>query len=412
MILQACGGSGSGGGKASVSWSVWGNPGELQRLYQFTDKFNTGHPTISAQLKPVPIANYEAKLLTELNGGVAPDVFYSFDTTMIKLIQNNTIADLTPLLNGPKSQQKPSDYIDGLWGTGRTTDGKIYGVVTDCNPLVLWYNKGVLQDAGITQMPADLYDQGNWNRDAFTAMLEKIHARGKYGYILDKATIAFWSWVTTNGGTVFDNNGYGKFIANKNPQALDALKWLVSNVRAKTITYGSALPQGQGSDLMFMANQLGFVGAGRWLLPEFKKADNLQYDIVPFPPNTGKHIEPAAVAIAYLVMNKKSKQPEAAFEFLASYVSKVGETFRLENGGNALPSIQGIDQIATEGNLPEHAHYFIEARNIGYAPFVAEDSIPGLTADIQDMLDPVWLQGGDLQSTLNQIAAKANANLP
>jgi multiple sugar transport system substrate-binding protein len=410
VLLQACGGSSGGttSSKATINWSVWGNPGELQRLFQFTETFNKSHPAITAQLRPIATAEYEPKLLTQLNGGVAPDAFYSFDTTMIKLIQNKTIIELTPLLNGPKSQEKPEDFSDGLWGVSRTADGKIYGAVVDCNPLVLWYNKGVLQTAGVTEMPADLYEQGKWNRDTFTKMLEKVHAKGKYGYILDKWALPWWSWVTTSGGTVYEDGGRGKFVAHQNPQAVDALKWLVSGVRSKIITFASSLPQGQGSDLAFMTNQVAFVCGGRWLLPQFKKGENLQYDIVPLPTNTGKRIEPAGVAVAYMVINKRTKYPDAAFEFLTSFVSKDGQTFRLQEGGNALPSIQGIDQIVTAEKLPAHAQYFIDTRNIGYAPFPAEMSVPGLTTDIQDMFDSVWLQGADLQATLNKAATKAN----
>jgi multiple sugar transport system substrate-binding protein len=318
---------------------------------------------------------------------------------------------LRPLLNSSASQEKATDYIDGLWGVARTPDGSTYGIVVDCNPLILWYNKGILQNAGISQMPADLYEQGKWNRDAFTNMIQQIKAKGKYGYILDHWTLPFWSWVTASGGKVYDNNGRGQFIANQDPKSVDTFKWLNDNIRAKTIIYASSLPKGQGADLAFLTNQVGFVCAGRWYLPEFKKADNLQYDIVPFPTNTGKKIEPAGVAIAYISLNNASKNRDAAFQFLTNFVSAKGETFRLQNGGNALPSIHGADQVVTEGNLPAHAQYFIDAREIGYAPFVAEDATTGLTNDIQDKLDPMWLQGADVQSTLNAVAAMANPRI-
>jgi multiple sugar transport system substrate-binding protein len=50
---------------------------------------------------------------------------------------------------------------------------------------VLWYNKKLLQDAGVSQMPADLAKAGQWNWQAFQTMLEQIVAKGKRGYQVD-----------------------------------------------------------------------------------------------------------------------------------------------------------------------------------------------------------------------------------
>ena len=91
---------------------------------------------------------------------------------------------------------------------------------------------------------------------------------------------------------------------------------------------------------MFMSNQVGFVAAGRWYLPLFKKNQGLEYDVVTWPTNTGNKIEPAGIPTAYMVMNKASKNKEAAYTFFSEYVSKEGQRFRLQGGGNAVPSVQ------------------------------------------------------------------------
>ena len=44
------------------------------------------------------------------------------------------------------TKQNEVAYDTTLEGTG--ADGKLYGVAVDCNPMVLWYNKKLLQDAG------------------------------------------------------------------------------------------------------------------------------------------------------------------------------------------------------------------------------------------------------------------------
>ncbi len=413
-MLQACGGgggSGAGGQGNAIKWSNWAQPGEIERFKAFTANYNKTHKA-NVQYSFIPTAdnNYFSKILTELNGGVAPDIFYVGDGDIGKLVANQTIINLAPMLSGSNSKGKPEDYIQGLWGAARTKSGKIYGVPVDCNPFLLWYNKSVLQNAGITTMPADIYEQGKWTRDAFQEMIDKIHASNKYGYILDSSSVNFWNWVTVNGGKVYDNNGYGDFIAHEDPKSFDAINWLATNIRNKKIVYQGNLPKGQGDDLAFIGNQVGFIACGRWFLPEFKTAKGLQYDAVPFPSFSGK-IEPAVVALAYIVMNKRTKDQNGAFDFLTNYVSVDGQNFRLQGGGNAVPSIKGPDHVVTDGNDPTHAHYLLDARNVGYALFPAEMGTAGLSDDIKTTLDPMWLQGKDVKTTLASIAPLANPRI-
>jgi multiple sugar transport system substrate-binding protein len=409
-IMAACGG---GSGSQSIKWSNWANTGEIARFQAFTKDYNSKHHT-NVQYSFIPTANnnYFSKILTELSGGSAPDVFYVGDGDIAKLVANQTIMELGPLLDSSKSKEKASDYLPGLWGAAKTKSGKIYGIPVDCNPLVLWFNKKVLSDAGISTMPPDLYEQGKWTRDAFQNMLEKIHAKGKSGFVMDAWSLQYYAWCTANGGQVYADNGYGDFIAHQDPKSLDTFKWLANGVRSKLITYAGSLPKNQGSDLVFIGNQAGFISVGRWDLPEFKSATGLQYDCVPFPSATGT-IAPEPVALAYMVINKKTKLQDAAFDFVTNYVSAEGQAFRLHGGGNAVPSIKSVsaEQVVLEGNDPAHAKYLLDARNIGYGLFPAEGSTPGLTDDIRIALDPVWLQGKDITTALAGIAAMANPRI-
>lgn len=399
------GAAGGGGGGASgvsgvaIKWSTWGNPGELERFKQFTADYNkrTG---AKAELIPQP-SDYEAKLLTQLSGGTAPDVFYSGDTTLAKLIQSKTIVELTSLLSGPNSKSKPEDFYPGLWGPAKTADGKIWGVPVDCNPMVFWYNKKLLQDAGITTMPADLQKQNKWTWQAFQDMCKAVVAKGKRGFIQENWFGAIFGWVTTNGGKVWDGE---KFVANEDPKAKEGFQFIQDNLKNKNFTYSGSLPKGQGISAMFLSQQAAFVAEGRWDLPQYKKATGLEFDIVPWPTNTGKAVEPAGIPTAYMVLNAKAANPDAAFAFLTDFVSKEGQIFRLKGGGNAIPAIKGADEVVAEGNLPANWKALIDAREIGYAIWPALANYAGLADDMFKTLDEAWLKGGDMNTTLNKIS--------
>ncbi|UVI33005.1 ABC transporter substrate-binding protein [Paenibacillus spongiae] len=424
VFLQACGsnGGGNGGGnneassggesgskgeKVKIKWATWGNPGELTRFQEFTKDFNAKHPDIEAELIPIP-GEYEQKILTQLSGGTAPDVFYAGDATIVKLIENGSIEELTPLMDGGGSAIKKDDFFEGLWGAAQR-DGKIFGVMVDCNPMVLWYNKKVLKDAGITEMPAELQMKGEWTWEAFQMITDKIKASGKYGYVLDNGWASTHSWVSSNGGKVYDENG--KYVAYTDQKAMETFRFLYDNVQKKNFTFSGTLPKGQGGDAMFMSNQVGFVGAGRWYLPLFKKNESLEFDVVSWPTNTGKKIEPAGIPTAYMVLNKASKQKQAAYTFLSEFVSKEGQTYRLQGGGNAVPSIAGVDEVVKEGNLPEHAQLFLDAREVGFALTAFEAGVPGLSKEIDSNFEKLWLKNEDLDKTIKDIQEIANKKI-
>ncbi|MCZ8515336.1 sugar ABC transporter substrate-binding protein [Paenibacillus filicis] len=414
-LMQACSNDGGGSGKAAapkagekikLKWSTWGNPGELGRFQEFTKDYNSKHPNVEFELIPIP-SDYEQKILTQLSGGTAPDVFYSGDSTISKLIENQTVSELTPYLKGD-SKIKEENVFKGLWGAARKNE-KVYGIPVDCNPVVLWYNKKLLQDAGVSVMPADLYEKGEWNWNTFKGMLEKLRANGKHGFVLENSWLRYYSFVTANGGTLY--NDKGEFVQDKDPKTVEAYKFLYDNVQNKNMTFAGTLPKGQGGDAMFMSNQVGFVSAGRWYLPIFKQSKDLQFDIVPFPTNTGKKIEPAGVATAYMVLNKNTKYPKEAYQFLSEFVSKEGQIFRLQGGGNAVPSVEGADQVVLEGNLPEHAKYFLDVRSNGYALTPFEAGVPGLSKVITDEMEALWLKDGKLDETLKTLGVKANQKI-
>src|SRR5579859_3241166 len=120
-FMAACTGAGSGGGSgSSIKWSNWANTGEIQRFQDFTANYNKTHNT-NVQYTFVPSANnnYFSKILTELNGGNAPDVFYVGDGDIGKLVANQTVVQLNPLFSGSNAKEQLADFSPGLWGAAK-----------------------------------------------------------------------------------------------------------------------------------------------------------------------------------------------------------------------------------------------------------------------------------------------------
>lgn len=408
MFVSGCSSSTKGNPDSSsekiqLTMAAWGNPAEIKVYQRGLDEYEKQHKNVSIKLIPVPGDNYEQKLLTQLSGGQAHDIFYVGSETMPKLVETGKIAELTDFLESDESYVKADEFADGLWGAARQND-KIYGVSVDNNPYLMYYNKKVLKEAGIEKTPQDHFEEGTWNWDTFAEMTGKIVESGKRGFVAENNSGHLFSWVWSNGGHLFDEDG--NYILEENAQAQETFKYLERLVKGGNITYSGSLPKGQGADAMFMSNQVGFVAAGRWLTPMFSENKALEFDYIPWPTNTGNEMEPAAIAIAYMSVSKESKHIDEAMKFLSYYTSAEGQKARLADNGNAVPSVNGVDELITDDAVPEHADYLIEARNIGKV----EDQqvmIPGMESEIKDLMDLMYLGKQDAEKTMEAVSKKA-----
>jgi multiple sugar transport system substrate-binding protein len=412
-LLGVYGCGGGGGSTGQVDWASWANSGEAERFREYTDHFMKEHPKIEVTYTPTPnYDDYHPKILTELNGGTAPDAFYAGDIWVAQFIKNGTIKPLKDLMMGDLSEAKPDEFAAGLWGPAMTSDGTIYGIPVDCNPTLIWYNKGVLQDANISDDPMDLYENGEWKWDVFQQMCEQVASSGDTnGFMFENGNNYFYSWCRQNGGTPYDGE---KCVVNEDEKSVAAFQWMYDNIRSKAFTYAGNLPTGQTSDAQFNSSRAAFIEAGRWLLPVFKQNKSLEYDVVPFPTNTDNDMEPGWVAVAYMVMNKKTESVKDTFTFITNFTSPAGQKFRLEEAGNAVPSVlHGANDVVTKDTALDGANYFLQIRNDGTVGY-AELNVPGLVEDMQDVLEKqLWLPNGDgdVQGALDEIAKMANEGI-
>lgn len=406
IAVSACSSAGGGGdgGTVKLTMTAWGNPAEIQVYQRAIDAYQEVNPNVQVELIPAPGDTYKQKLLTQLQGGASPDVFYVGGEYMAQLITTGKVAELSEFMNSEASYAKPEEFVEGLWGAARV-DGKVYGIPVDSNPMLLYYNKKVLEEAGFApDEPQKRFEAGEWNWDTFAEITAKIKDSGKYGFVAENSALSLFSWIWTNGGEMYDEEG--NIILDQNEKAQEAIRYLSENVKAGNFVYGGQLPKGQGPEAMLLSNQTGFVGAGRWLTPLFSQTEGLEFDYIPWPSNTENRIERAAVATAYLSATTDSKHLEEAMKFVSFYTSTQGQRARLLDNGNAIPSIHGIDEVVEQASIPEHAGYLIDARDAGKVED-QQSVVPGLDDEVRAILDLMYLGQISVDEAIDQVVAKA-----
>jgi multiple sugar transport system substrate-binding protein len=414
-LLAGCGsgsggGAGGGGGEGQegggpITWGNWANPGESTRFKEFSADYTKQHG-VQVNWQQV-VGDYQPKIMTQLAGGAAPDAFYVEDTMMASLIGSGKAVKLDEFLASADSPVKVEDFYPGLLPWCKDKDGGLYGLPVDCNPIVFWYNKTMLADAGVTADPGAAFAAGTWNQAALDDMLTKVKGTGKRGMVVESGWGDFNSLITTFGGTGFDPDS-GECVWDTDPKAQEVLAWLFDHFAAETITYGGSLPKGQGVEALFYGSQLATVTKGRWILPNLKKLKNLDYDMAPYPAADGKTIMPVTVAVAAMSVQTGAKDKDASLLFLGRYVNADGQKFRLSGGGNAVPSVKGLPEVTLEGNLPGNAKYFDLVAAKGYAIPLVIATNAKVATNLQTFIDATIKGGADSKTFATKVASFIN----
>ncbi|WP_040282484.1 extracellular solute-binding protein [Tessaracoccus massiliensis] len=397
--LTACSGSGSGGGEGKVVWSTWGSPEDLKSYDRFQEQFKTDHPEIELVFQPTPsYSEYHSKLLTQLSSNTAPDVFYIGDDRVASVIRNNV---LMPIEGASVSE---GDFAENVLDIARW-EGKLYALPNDVNPDALWYDKQALQDAGITEDPAELAENDEWTTDKFFEMTAKLASAGLTGAVYWNYWATHDGFMTTNGGRVYDDEG--NYVANTDPNSVAAMEEYAKRFQNGELKIADLLPEGAGSETLLVTHKLGFLAAGRYTIGAIRGAgvDEALYDIVRWPSHDGK-AAPTGVAASYLAINAKAADPEAALTFFSSFLDADGQRLRLEGQGNAVPSISGADDIVTDGGYPAHAQTMLDMRDIGYSNYATEAAVPDLSNQISvEYMQPLYEGKKDAKTALDEVAA-------
>lgn len=393
--LSACGGgndggSGGGGGNAdadykkkdgknfggNITWGAWANPGEAKRFNEYAQYFKKEYKTdVKFQ---VVSGDYTAKIMTQLAGNSAPDVFYVGDTMMAKVVEAKAVAEIGEYMKSDIART-PFDEMHAnlLDWCAPNKDGKYYGITVDCNPATFWYNQDLLDSVQYGDSPAKRFEDGSWNFEAADELFKKVSGSGKRAYVLESGFGHWLTWMTTFGGKPFADDG--KCQIDSDEKCVKATEWMWAHMNDNTWTYGGSLPKGQGVDALFYAQQLAVIPYGRWILPNLKQL-KFKYDIAPFPTEAGNEILPAIVYTAAMGVNAKAKNVDLAKAFASIYCGPEGQKFRLAGGGNAVPACKGLDDLVTEEPLlPEHSKTFNDLAAKGYAipPAIAANATVG-----------------------------------
>lgn len=123
----------------------------------FTDFFNgliatyeAENPHVTVNWTDLPYDSIQAKLVTSVAGGTAPDVVNLNTQMALTLAGKDALVDLEK----EATQEQKSVYIESLYGSAKIGDS-VYAFPWYASPNIMIYNKALFEEAGITEIPTN-----------------------------------------------------------------------------------------------------------------------------------------------------------------------------------------------------------------------------------------------------------------
>ncbi|MFB9759543.1 ABC transporter substrate-binding protein [Ectobacillus funiculus] len=378
------------GEKVEVTLAGWGgNPSEQKLLQQTLDGFEAKYPNIDVKLEVIS-DQYMDVIKTRLIGGKGPDVFYLDAFEAPGLIETGVVEPLDEYVT---DDFDVSDFEKPLLEAFRV-DGKTYGFPKDYSTLALFYNKKLLQEAGV-EVPK------TW--DELREASKKLTKDGVYGFGAAPELARTFYIAQAGGGDVVKNNK-ANFAS---PEVIKALQPIVDQ---HNIDKTSAEPKEVGATWggeMFGQGKAAMVIEGNWAIPFLADTfPNVEYGTAELPAINGEK-STMAYTVAY-VMNAASQKKEAAWELLSYLTGKEGmETWTSK--GYALPTRQsvaaklGYDKDALRGPIVAGAKYA--------TVWAGGPNLPIIMNNFNNQFMSAFLGKSSLDKALKEAQEQANSEI-
>lgn len=412
--LSACGSGGSGSadsGTIKVVYQKYGNATAADSLFtRMKTVFEQSHPGFKVELIPVAASqnDYFTKLaLMNRSPSTAPDLMYE-DTYMIR--SDVGAGYLMPLDDHLAKWPDWSQYLDVAKTGGRADDGKMYGIPLGTDTRGLWFNKNLLQQAGL---PAD-WAPKNWDELLTAARMIKEKVPGVTpfniysGKPMGEGAVmqGFEMLLYGTKDTLYDEKSKKWILGSQGfKDALDFIKTVYTegltlpvqqalDSNLSTRVAGELLPQGK----------LAIALDGSWLPSSWQETGK-----VPWPQwqqtmgtaamPTQKGDAPGAVSMSggwTLAMGANTKVPDAAFEFLSLCMNRENSLgFHVEDSQIAVRKDVADDPAYLKSN-PTTKFWTDLVPVTHYRPATAD--YPQISNAIMVAMETVMTGQGDVQS--------------
>jgi multiple sugar transport system substrate-binding protein len=357
--------------------------------------FEAANPGTKIQIEVVPWDNLQQKLTTDISAGANADLSIIGTRWLLDYVQQGVVAPLDSYITPDFKARFIETFL-----SPSVMNGKTYGLPIAASARAMYYNKSLLDKAGVSAPPA------TW--DELKADAEKIKATGggAFGYGMQGKEIetdvyfyyAMWSY----GGSIIKDDGTSGLDSQA---AIDAAKMYKSLIDGGLTEPGVTSYNREDVQNLFKQGKVGMMITAPFLSNQIKKeAPDLKYGVAAIPAG------PTGARGTYgvtdsIVLFENSKVKDEAWKFL-DFIFTTEQRTKFDKVEGFLPvnAEEAKDPMfADNADLKVFTSLLPNAR---FAPV-----IPGWEeiADVtSSAIQKIYLGQAEIEPTLKDAAARAN----
>lgn len=409
-----------------IRYILW-DANQLPAYQQCAVAFQEQNPDIQVNIEQIGWDDYWTTLTTGFVSGTAPDVFTNHLSKYPEFIANNQLVDLQPLVE--RDGVDVENYIGelaSLW----TKDGARYGLPKDWDTVAVFYNKDMLEAAGID--PAVMEDW-TWNPEdggSFQEVVAQLTLDGngnnglspdfdpssvqQYGFAYNGTGEGVgqteWSHYAVSNGWQATNGIWGNEYNYDDPAFIETISWLDDLTNNKRFTpLVSDVAGVGGANPLFAAGQVAMTTDGSWMIGQYLNS--------PFEVGIGKlPVGPEGRKSMFNGLADSiwagSQNQDAAWEWVKFLGSADCQNI-VGAAGVVFPAIQSGVDAAIEA---------YEARGVDVTPFTELAATEGatflfpitdyasqITSIMRNAMESIFISDAEVEPTLTQANEEVNA---
>ena len=323
------------------------------------EHFREKHPEINLRYDYVA-RDYSRKVLTQIAGGTAPDVFFIGDAHIPVFAEKGALLSLDSFIK--ESKVNLNDYFPQAWESYSYKD-KIYGISESFSPFIMYYNKEIFDEAGIG------YPDETWDWEKFLEVSKKLTKRDERG-ITTQFGVSGVRWLMLMmqaEGKIF-NADKTKCIINS-PENIEALRFYY-DLRIKY----HVMPTARDTDTVgetytaFMMGKSAMFYGGRWNSRYFRTKKDLKFGLAVLP--KGKRSATLLASHAFAITSA-CKHPEKAWKLvrflMGEEAQKISHFGKIPDSVPTLKKLASSEKFLYDPRFPEEKDNKIYVDSLGYA---------------------------------------------
>ena len=377
-----------------LTFSTWGSLDEMEILKPILAEFQRENPDIPVKLIHIP-DEYPHKIRLMAASHTMPDVLFMENQTLTGFANRGVLRDLGPFL-AKDSKIKASDFYSPVL-KALSWKGKLYAIPRDLSNLVIYYNKTMFDQAGVS------YPKANWTyEDMVKKALRLTKGENQFGIGFSPYPIYWLPYLWSDGGDVMDPTMTRCTLMD--PVSLAALQRYL-DLRSKYHVAPTESDVGNARmSQLFAEGKLAMMVGGRWDVPGFRKRITFSWDVAPFPRGkVGSIVDADASGWA---MSTQCQHPNKAWRLIRFLASKKSIS-AFTKSGLIVPSRPDVanSPVFKGSGPPEHSQVFLDAIKTA-RPTLAPPSYDEIEYELIDSLPLAWDGEQTLEQTLKPISKR------